>query len=289
MNMRIDDGGPNLAVISLTTDFGLQDEYVGVMKGVILTAAPDIRIVDLCHGIEPQSVVQAAFMIATAYGHFPAGTLHLLIVDPGVGGARRIIYAEADGHRFLCPDNGLLTGIARSPGLTRVHAVTNRSLFGPHPSATFHGRDIMAPVAAFIAQGGDTVRLGDEIPSDGIVYLDADEPHVGTDGGITGQIVSIDRFGSLITDIGIDLLGAMLQDDPRQRFRIDAGWELTTHLHDAYEEASPGAALAIIGSRRTLEIAVNQGRARDCLPAAIGRPVTVRRLKGAASPAPGGP
>ena len=99
--MRIDRGGSKLTVISLTTDFGLQDEYVGVMQGVILTAAPDIRIVDLCHGIEPQNVVQAAFMIATAYRHFPPGTLHLLVVDPGVGGARRIIYAEADGHRQI--------------------------------------------------------------------------------------------------------------------------------------------------------------------------------------------
>ncbi len=278
-----------MTVISLTTDFGLQDEYVGVMKGVILTAAPDIRIVDLCHGIEPQSVVQAAFMIATAYRHFPPGTLHLLVVDPGVGGARRIIYAEADGHRFLCPDNGLLTGVARSPGLTRVNAVTNRRLFRPHPSSTFHGRDIMAPVAAFIARGGDAIRLGEAIPPAGIVCLDTDEPHVGADGGITGQIVSIDRFGSLITDIGIDLLGAMLADDPKQRFWIDAGWELTTHLHDAYEEASPGAALAIIGSRQTLEIAVNQGRARDRFPAAVGRPVTVRRLVGVGGSGQRGP
>ncbi len=277
-----------MTVISLTTDFGQQDEYVGVMKGVILTAAPNARIVDLCHGIEPQNVVQAAFMIAKAYRHFPPGTLHLLVVDPGVGGARRIICAEADGHRFLCPDNGLLTWIARSHGLSWVRAVSNRRLFKPHPSATFHGRDIMAPVAAFIARGGDALRLGDEIPSAGIVHLEADEPHVGADGGLTGQIVSIDRFGSLITDIGTDSLGVLLADNPKQRFRIDAGWELTTHLHDAYEEASPGAALAIIGSRQTLEIAVNRGCARDRFPAAIGRPVTVRRLAGTIRPVPSG-
>jgi hypothetical protein len=278
-----------MTVISLTTDFGLQDEYVGVMKAVILSAAPDTRIVDLCHGIEPQSVVQAAFMIATAYRYFPPGTLHLLVVDPGVGGARRIIYADADGHSFLCPDNGLLTGIARSCGLTRVCAVTNRRLFNPHPSATFHGRDIMAPVAAFIVRGGDVLRLGDEMHSAGIVHLNADEPRVGPDGGLRGQIVSIDRFGSLVTDIGVDLLGAMLADNPKQRFRIDAGWDLTTHLHDAYEEASPGAALAIIGSRQTLEIAVNRGRASDSFPAAIGRGVTVRRLADTVRPDPSGP
>ncbi len=271
-----------MTVITLTTDFGQQDEYVGVMKGVILTTASHARIIDLCHGIEPHNVVQAAYMIGTAYRYFPRGTLHLLVVDPGVGGPRRMIYAEADDHRFLCPDNGLLTWIARSSGLTLVREVVNQRLFDPHPSATFHGRDILAPVAAFIARGGNAARLGGEISSAGIVHLNADDQDLGADGGLTGLIVSIDRFGSLVTNIGIDRLQNLLADNPKQLIRIDAGWELTTHLHDAYEEASPGGALAIVGSRQTLEIAINRGRACDRFPVAIGRAVTVRRRPGAA-------
>ncbi len=270
-----------MAIISLMTDFGQQDEYVGVMKGVIMTTAPDARIVDLCHGIEPQNIVQAAFMIETAFPYFPPGTLHLLVVDPGVGGKRRIIYAEAGGHLFLCPDNGLLTRVEQTTGLTRVRQVTNRRIFKPHLSATFHGRDILAPVAAFIARGGDPARLGDEIATAAIVRLEGVGPQLRPDGRLTGQIVSIDHFGNLITNIGSNQLETMMADHPAPLFQIDIGGQLTTRLHLAYEEASPGEALAIIGSRQTLEIAVNQGRACDRYEAAIGCEVNVRRLPGA--------
>ena len=271
-----------MTVISLTTDFGLQDEYVGVMKGVILSAAPASRIVDLCHGIEPQNVVQAAFMIEAAFRHFPPETLHLLVVDPGVGGKRRILFAESGGHRFICPDNGLLTRIAQTAGLGTIREVANRRLFSPRISATFHGRDIMAPAAAFVARGGDPAQLGDEITGDTIVRLKTGVPQMGADGPLRGLVVSIDRFGNLITNIGGDLLDRWLSDNPKQLFQIDIGGQLTTHLHDAYEEALPGQALAILDSRQTLEIAVNQGSARDRYQVETGCAVTARRL-----PAPG--
>ncbi|MDJ0874751.1 MAG: SAM-dependent chlorinase/fluorinase [Desulfobacterales bacterium] len=267
-----------MAVISLTTDFGLQDEYVGVMKGVILAAAPASRIVDLCHGIEPHNVVQAAFMIEAAFRHFPPESLHLLVVDPGVGGKRRILFAEAGGHRFICPDNGLLTRIAQTAGLGPIREVANRRLFSPRISATFHGRDIMAPAAAFVARGGDPAQLGDEISGDAIVRLKTGVPQMGADGRLRGLVVSIDRFGNLITNIGRDLLDRWLRDNPKQLFQIDIGGQLTTHLHDAYEEALPGQTLAILGSRQTLEIAVNQGSARDRYQVDTGCAVTALRL-----------
>ena len=266
-----------MAVISLMTDFGAQDEYVGVMKGVILAAAPEVRIVDLCHRIAPQDVVQGAFMIAAAFRYFPARTLHVLVVDPGVGGTRRILYAEAENHRFLCPDNGLLTIVAQSTGLDTVRQVDNRALFAPRVSRTFHGRDVFAPVAAFLAQGGDSGQLGEETAPEGIEHLADWAPQIRPDGRIMGRIVTTDRFGNLITNIRGDLLAELLRNAPQPTLQVDLGQQLTTHLHDAYEEALPGAVLAIIGSRETLEIAINQGRACDQFEVEPGWPVTVQR------------
>jgi S-adenosylmethionine hydrolase len=265
-----------MAVISLTTDFGDQDEYVGVMKGVMLAAAPGCCIVDLCHRIAPQNVAQAAFMIEAAFRHFPSRALHVLVVDPGVGGRRRILYAEAGEHRFLCPDNGLLTRVDQTTGLKQIRDVTNRTLFSPSVSHTFHGRDIMAPVAAYLIRGGDPVELGSEINAAEIVRLQGWEPWYDADGRLHGRIVSADRFGNLITNIDADLLAAMLADNTKLAFQIGSGAELTTQLCDAYEKASPETPLAIIGSRQTLEIAVNRGCARDHFKVAAGSTVTVR-------------
>jgi S-adenosylmethionine hydrolase len=270
-------------IVSLTTDFGERDEYVGVMKGVILTGAPGTQIVDLCHRIAPQSVPQAAFLIAAAFGHFPPGTLHLVVVDPGVGGTRRILYAEAAGHRFICPDNGLLGRIDQQAGLNRVRQVTNDRLFKPTVGHTFHGRDIMAPVAAFLAGGGAPDRLGDEISTEAIVRLRGWQPRRREDGRIAGRIVAVDRFGNLITNIDAHLLGPGLQTTPHQVFDIDIGRRLTTHLHTAYEEALPGKPLAIIGSRETLEIAVNQGSAQAHYRVAAGDSVIVQPTPAAAA------
>ena len=265
-----------MAVISLMTDFGTQDEYVGVMKGVILAAAPEVGIVDLCHRIAPQDVAQGAFMIAAAFRYFPAQSLHVLVVDPGVGGKRRILYAEAGEHRFLCPDNGLLTMVAHDTGLTGVRQVGNRALFAPHVSRTFHGRDVFAPVAAFLARGGDPGELGAETAPEGIVRLADWVPQIEADGRITGRIVAVDRFGNLITNIGAEFLGDLLRDAPHLTLQVDLGQQLTTHLRGAYEEASPGAVLAIIGSRATLEIAINRGRACDRFGVGPGDRISVR-------------
>ncbi|MBL0713532.1 MAG: SAM-dependent chlorinase/fluorinase [Desulfosarcina sp.] len=264
-----------MTVISLMTDFGEQDEYVGVMKGVILAAAPEARIVDLCHRIGPQDVAGAAFMIEAAFRYFPPRTLHVLVVDPGVGGMRRILYAEAGDHRFLCPDNGLLTIVAQPTGLAQTRQVTNRDLFGPSVSRTFHGRDIFAPLAAFLIQGGDPAQLGGATPPEGIERLAGWIPQFSGDGPVKGRIVSTDRFGNLVTNIPADLLARLLADDPGQTLQIDMGRQLTTHLHKAYEEASPGEVLAIIGSRQMLEIAINQGSARDHFQVESGCFVTV--------------
>ena len=266
-----------MAIISLTTDFGDQDEYVGVMKGVMLRAAPGCRIIDLCHRIAPQNVAQAAFMIEAAFRHFPTRTLHVLVVDPGVGGRRRILYAEAGEHRFLCPDNGLLTRVDQTTGLRRIRDVTNRTLCSPSVSHTFHGRDIMAPVAAYLIRGGDPDELGREINAAEIVRLQGWEPRYDDDGRLHGRIVSADRFGNLVTNIEADLLAPVLADNAKLALQVGSGAELTTHLCDAYEKGLPDTVMAIIGSRQTLEIAVNQGCARDHFEVEAGSTVTVRR------------
>ena len=266
-----------MAVVSLMTDFGAQDEYAGVMKAVIMTAAPAARIVDLCHQVAPQNVAQGAFMIEAAFRYFPAGTLHVLVVDPGVGGERRILYAEAADHRFLCPDNGLLTMIAHTTGLSGVRQVSNRALFAPQVSRTFHGRDIFAPVAAFLAQGGGAPnQLGAPTDPGSIEHLVDWVPQIGADGRITGRIVAADRFGNLITNIGAVLLENLLRDANPPTLQVDIGRQLTIRLRDAYEEAPSGAVVAIIGSRATLEIAINQGRAIDYFKAQPGGRITVQ-------------
>ena len=265
-----------MAVVSLMTDFGMQDEYAGVMKAVIMAAAPAARIVDLCHQVAPQNVAQGAFMIEAAFRYFPAGSLHVLVVDPGVGGERRILYAEAADHRFLCPDNGLLTMIAHTTGLAAVRQVSNRSLFAPQVSRTFHGRDIFAPVAAFLVQGGRPDQLGAPTDPGTIQRLVDWVPQIGADGRITGRIVTADRFGNLITNIGAGLLENLLRDARTPTLQVDIGRRLTIRLGDAYEEASPGAVVAIIGSRATLEIAINQGRASDYFNAQPGGRITVQ-------------
>lgn len=267
-----------MTVISLTTDFGDQDEYVGVMKGVMMAAAPGCTIIDLCHRIEPQNVAQAAFMIEGAFRHFPPRTLHVLVVDPGVGGPRRILYAEADGHRFVCPDNGLLTSVHQTVGLKGIRQVTNQALFLTEVSRTFHGRDIMAPVAGFLVRGGDPAELGSPCRAAELAHLVGWEPRCGADGRLHGRIVAADRFGNLITNIGADLMAPLLAVDPQVMLQIDIGRQLTTHLHATYEEAPPGGAMAIIGSRQTLEIAVNQGSARDYFQVAAGRTVLVQQM-----------
>ena len=181
-------------LITLTTDFGLQDPFVGQMKGAILRRNLQAKIVDLTHAIEPHNIMAGAVTIRSSYHSFPKGTVHVVVVDPGVGSQRKIIAMMADDHIFIAPDNGALTFLMRDRKVQAVHRIENSSLFPNEISATFHGRDIMAPVAAALADGMLLKEVGPEIELSECVQLDIPTTQF-DENGITGRVIYIDRFG----------------------------------------------------------------------------------------------
>lgn len=264
-------------IIALLTDFGDKDEYVGVMKGVILCRAPHAVMVDLCHHVAPHDIRQAAAMIAAVFRYFPGNTLFVLVVDPGVGGERDIVWAQAGGRAFVCPDNGLLSVLITHGVLEAARRVTNQALFPQPVSHTFHGRDIMAPVAGFLASGGLPAQLGPEQPIGDLVCLGDPPAYLEIDGSLRGTVVAVDHFGNVITDIGVDLLTTAWEGDLNHDLIIEVGTRRSMPLVSSYSALPPGGLLATIGSRNTLEIAVHMGNAGAALGVAPGIPVVVRR------------
>jgi S-adenosyl-L-methionine hydrolase (adenosine-forming) len=260
-----------MAIIALLTDFGLQDEYVGVLKGVILGTDPTAQIVDICHGIDAQDVEAAAHTLKAAYPYFPKGTVYAAIIDPGVGTNRGIIAAQADGHRFIAPDNGLLTPVLAGKASATIHRVMNEKLFRHPVSRTFHGRDIIAPVAAHLSAGlsledvGPAVALG-EIHDRGI----ANAKRIGPD-RIEGRVVNVDRFGNLMTNIHV----RELKDSPAARLSFEVGEARISGLSETYATGTPGKPIVLVGSRDTIEIAVKEGSAARVLNLTRGAMVRV--------------
>jgi S-adenosylmethionine hydrolase len=256
-------------VITLTSDFGLRDPFVGVMKGRILSRFPGAQIVDLTHDILAHWPAEAGFWLARAFQYFPEGSVHVAVVDPGVGTARKIALVEADGHRFLAPDNGLLAPVvSRSRDAKVWHLRTERlSALGlSRVSATFHGRDIFAPLAAEVAAG----RLGlSDLgqPCEELVPAWVDDP-VGSPGRLQGSIITVDHFGNLLSNIDAQRLDGWLEP------LVRVGHQKLP-LRRTYGEVKPGEALALINSFGVIEIAVAEGRAVDVLGVSRGAPVTV--------------
>lgn len=256
-------------VITLTTDFGTRDPFVGVMKGRILARLPTARIVDLTHEVFAHWPAEAGFWLARSYRWFPVGTVHVAVVDPGVGTARDIVMVESQGHRLLAPDNGLLAPVVSADAGARIRRVTAEGMARcgiGRVSATFHGRDIFAPLAAELA-GGRVLpeQLGDSIAE--LVPSRIDAPTL-IEGRIAGQVISIDHFGNLITDIDLQLLEGLREP------RVHAG-RLVLPVRRTYGDCAPGCALALVNSFGVLEIAVAEGRAADALGLTRGAPVVV--------------
>lgn len=244
-------------IITLTTDFGLIDPYVGIMKGVILSINPKASITDISHGIAPGSITEASAILIEAVPFFPAGTIHLVVVDPGVGGKRRPIIIEAGGHLFVGPDNGVILPAAQSLGDVSIRAITKRAYSLPAISSTFHGRDIFAPAAAHLSIGASPLDFGEPV-DDPVVSEPAGPEKTGEQ--LHGAAVRIDRFGNIITDIK----GKMLEEfllGKRPVLRI--GQTEIQGLSKTYCAVEKGKPLALIGSSGFLEISVNQGRASD--------------------------
>ena len=260
-------------LITLTTDFGLSDPYVGLMKGVILSINPHASIIDITHGIRPQAIEQGAFLISKSYSYFPPNTIHVVVVDPGVGTTRRPLAVTTPHGLFVAPDNGVLgrLGILNQHGELqpdcRAWHLTQPAFWRLPVSHTFHGRDVFAPVAAHLSLGVDPSNMGEQVHS--LTPLHYNQP-AWQDDSIEGQVVHIDHYGNLVTDIEADLLS----DSQTLYIEIKANT-----IHNLSRSYSEGAQLlAIIGSFDTLEVAARNASAEQRLNARIGDPVRVNAV-----------
>lgn len=268
-----------MSIITLLTDFGTDDEYVGVMKGVILSVNPAARIVDISHAVDPQDILQAAFLFDAAWPYFPKGTVHVLVIDPGVGSRRAIVALKKNDHTFIAPDNGVLTLILETNGIDEAVRIENRALFLKPVSDTFHGRDILAPVSARLSAGLAVKELGSRIDHRTLVRLSVPKPAQTRQNEMSGTVISVDRFGNMITNIHQTDLTAFLSGASNRSPDIRIGQKIISGIHRSYHEAASGAPLAIIGSRRYLEIAVRCGDAAKYFKAKKGDPVRINRTK----------
>lgn len=256
-------------VVSLLTDFGLEDAYVGVMKGVVLSRAPAAKIVDLTHGVPAQDILVAAWHLARSREYFPAGTVHVAVVDPGVGSARRILVAHDRGQAFLAPDNGLLGPVLG--GEAAVYALDVARFALPGASRTFHGRDVFAVAAAALAEGLAPEETG--APAGEWRRAALPEPTRAEDGSFEVPILYADRFGNLVTT----LCGEALEGGP-------SGWQVEAAgrvlpIAGTYADVLSGEPLALVGSAGTLEVSVREGDASRALGLAAGDRVIVRRRR----------
>lgn len=258
-----------MSLITLTTDFGLADSYVGVMKGVILSIDPTATIVDISHEIAPHDVREAAYVIYTAYPYFPPDTVHVVVVDPGVGSQRRAIALRAARACFVAPDNGVLSYVLAREELGQAVSLTNPRYHRPAVSHTFHGRDIFAPVAAHLARGVPLAELGEPLTE--IVTFPFSQPQVLPDGKVIAHVLHIDRFGNLILDVreGDESLS-------REIFLEVAGHRLWGLRH-TFADVPVGELVAYIGSSGHLEIALREGNAAQRLNMEIGDEILLHR------------
>jgi len=259
-------------IITLTTDFGLNDHFVGTMKGVILSIEPEAQIVDICHSVQAFDVLDGALTISQAYSYFPVGTVHLVVVDPGVGTARRPIIVGGDKHLFVAPDNGVLSLVYQREERIHVRHVTMEHYFLQPVSQTFHARDIFAPVAAYLAKGVDTAKFGEEVTD--FVRFSAPKPKVVNAATLRGVILKVDRFGNLLTNI-TPADAPMLFGEAPAAFRIVLGNREITEIKSAYAQGAPGEVFGILGSMGYLEIAANRAAAAQLLGVGKGSDVNI--------------
>ena len=262
-----------MSIITLTTDFGASDGYVGTMKGVIFSIAPGAALVDITHEIAPQNIRQAAYVLHAAAPYFPRGTIHLAVVDPGVGSARRAL-AVRTSHGFLVgPDNGLFTLLLAEEPDAECRAITNAKYMLAHVSATFHGRDVFAPVAAHLATGADLADLGPRIADP--VTFPVPRPTRQPDGSWLGCVLYADHFGNLTTSVTSALL-QQITDARRKPVEISVGQHRIVGIRRTYSEVEPGELVALVGSSDHLEISVAGGSAAQTLGLGPDAPVILR-------------
>lgn len=252
-------------VITLTTDFGTADGFVGAMKGVILSVSPAAVIIDITHDIPPQDIRAGAFALETALPHFPPSCIHVVVVDPGVGSARAALLVETEQGRFLAPDNGVLTGVVPESGAARIFTLDRPAYWRPRVSATFHGRDVFAPVAAHLAHGVKAEELG--TPRADLTRLPWPRPHR-CGQGIRAEVIHVDRFGNLITSLRLEDLGPEPQ---RAGFHVRnlAVCGITSHY------AAGKGLMAVVNSGGRIEIALPSASAARTLNVGVGEEIRV--------------
>ncbi len=263
-------------IITLTTDFGLADGYAGAMKGIILGICPEAILVDISHEVRPQAVRQAAYVLSTVTPHFPPGAVHLVVVDPGVGSDRRPVAVRSGRATYVAPDNGVLSlALAVDPPQMAVHLRAAQPI-----SATFHGRDLFAPAAARLACGVNLAEMGEPISPAGLVALSSLSPQRLPGGSWLGQILHVDRFGNLISDIRDIRCGPTIPAPERRPTQVVVwvGKERIAGVIRTYTDVAPGELVAYVGSSGHLEIAVRDGSAAARLGVGVGDAVRVEGL-----------
>jgi S-adenosylmethionine hydrolase len=262
-------------IITLLTDFGWGDGYIGAMKGVILQINPQCRIVDLAHEIAPHDVMGAALVLGQAYPFFPSGTIHVAVVDPGVGGARRPLVLETEGYRFVGPDNGCFTFVLKREEGVQAFELTEEQFRLPRVSHTFHGRDIFAPAAAHLSAGVPPAAMGPPVEATDLTFLAIPDP-VAEGGALLGEVIGVDSFGNLVTNISREALG---QFAPGGVIEIEIQGERIRGLKSSYEEGKGGEIVALWGSAGFLEISLREQSLHQERGWGRGVDVRIRRKK----------
>jgi S-adenosylmethionine hydrolase len=260
-------------IVTLITDFGMTEHYVGAMKGVIYNINPAAQIVDICNSVNSYDLLDGALTLAQSYSYYPPNTLHVVVVDPGVGTARRPILASIGKHLFLAPDNGILSLVYEREEAISVRHVTAQHYFLQPVSNTFHGRDVFAPVAGWLSKGVDGEKFG-EIITD-FVRFTAPKPKPAGDNTFKGIIIKVDKFGNLVTNITPQDLPQLFTPEPPP-FKILVGKTEITKMKSTYAEGAPGEVFAVLGSMGYLEIVTNRGSALNSIGTGKGSEVAIR-------------
>ena len=263
---------PRRPLIAITTDFGVSDPFVGVVKAVILGINPEVSIVDLNLQVSSYDVFDGALTLAQSYRYFPPDTIHLVIVDPGVGGSRRPIVARTMDYKFVAPDNGVLSLIYEREENVEVREIVADHYFLNPVSKTFHGRDIFGPVAAWLTRGVEVTRLGGQITD--FVRFAAPKPKPAGEGVLKGVALKVDKFGTLVTNLTPENVPQLFAENPTP-FKLIINQKVITQLRQSYSEGKPSEIFAILGSSGYLEVAANRGSAAKLLNAGRGAEITL--------------
>ncbi|MFN3781073.1 MAG: S-adenosyl-l-methionine hydroxide adenosyltransferase family protein [Candidatus Kapaibacteriota bacterium] len=267
-------------IIALLTDFGLDDNYVGIMKGTILTINPNVIIIDITHSIEPGNIRQGAFILMTSINYFPEETIFVAVVDPTVGSNRNALCVRAGNYYFVAPDNGILTYSLQQFKNSKIHVFSNEKYQLENPSKTFHGRDIFAPMAAYIAKNVDIAEFGEELKETKIVKLPPLKCYYDSQGNLIGEVVHIDKFGNIVTSLSSRALGINLHNILKQdlKWKFEIGHTKIKNISMTYTDVDEGEYLAYIGSSGFLEIAIRNGNAAKMIGAYLGQLVCAKKV-----------